>query len=177
MILFINGPFGVGKTSVANVLVEKIPDTVLYDPEEVGLMLRNILAPVEEVEDFQDYALWRILVVEVAHRLREEYECPLIIPMTVWRRDYSDQITGGLRRIDPDLLCFRLTASKETLKSRILSRPDEEGSHEWCLSHLEAGFVASADPALGMEVKTDEQAPAQVADQILEIAGRPTIVE
>jgi broad-specificity NMP kinase len=36
MILFINGPFGVGKTSVARVLVQKMPHSMLDDPEVVG---------------------------------------------------------------------------------------------------------------------------------------------
>src|SRR5918993_1243935 len=37
MILFVNGPFGVGKTSVARVLVRKMPHTILFDPIIAGL--------------------------------------------------------------------------------------------------------------------------------------------
>jgi hypothetical protein len=165
--VFINGPFGVGKTSVANVLVERIPGAMMYDPEKVGSFLRRILEPVEKVGDFQDYALWRTLVVEVARQLKNEYGRPLIIPMTVCHRKYFDSITGSLRCVDSDLSCFRLTASEKILRSRILTRLDEEGSHEWCLSHLDAGLVASRDPAFGVEIQTDNRTPADVADQIL----------
>lgn len=43
MIIMINGAFGVGKTTVATILLERIPNSMLIDPEEVGYMLRNII--------------------------------------------------------------------------------------------------------------------------------------
>ena len=42
MIVMINGAFGVGKTTVAKGLLAGIPDSMLYDPEDVGQMLRTI---------------------------------------------------------------------------------------------------------------------------------------
>jgi len=47
MILFINGPFGVGKTSATRVLVEETPDAMLYDPEVIGSILRRVLGPIK----------------------------------------------------------------------------------------------------------------------------------
>lgn len=172
MILFINGAFGVGKTSVANVLIERIPGAILYDPEEVGAMLRNVLSPIEKHHDFQDYQLWPKMSVEMARMIRTEYDRSLVIPMTVWNRERFEQVTDGLRDIDPDLSCFRLTAPEETLKHRILSRPDEEGSHEWCMAHLEVGLEASRDPAFGTEINTNGREPEEIADEILQIADR-----
>jgi ABC-type branched-subunit amino acid transport system ATPase component len=167
VILFINGPFGVGKTTVANLLAERMPDAMLYDPEIVGAFLRYVLAPVEKVDDFQDYALWPAMVVEVAQMLKDEYRGTLIMPMTVWRREYFEKLTDDLKRVTPELRCFRLTASEDVLNQRILSRPDEEGSHEWCLSHLTVGLAASQDPAFGVEIPTDNRAPAEVANAIM----------
>jgi deoxyadenosine/deoxycytidine kinase len=168
MILFINGPFGVGKTTVANLLVERMPDAMLYDPEIVGAFLRYVLDPVEKVDDFQDYALWSKMVVEGARMLKDEYGGTLIMPMTVWRREYFAKLTYDLKRVTPDLRCFRLTASEDVLKQRIFSRPDEEGSHEWCLSHLEVGLAASQDPTFGVEIPTDNRTPKEVADAIMD---------
>ncbi len=34
MIIFINGAFGVGKTTIAENLVSRIPNSLLFDPEE-----------------------------------------------------------------------------------------------------------------------------------------------
>jgi deoxyadenosine/deoxycytidine kinase len=39
VIIWINGGFGAGKTTLAEELHRRRPDAVVYDPEEVGLML------------------------------------------------------------------------------------------------------------------------------------------
>ena len=93
MILMINGPFGVGKTSAAARLTKALPNAMLYDPEEVGYMLCNIVMEEvmhdsERTQDFQDLNLWRQLVVEVAGRLVKEYDRDLIVPMTLCNPDY-----------------------------------------------------------------------------------------
>ena len=174
MILFINGPFGVGKTSAASVLVERTSNAMLYDPEVIGSILRRVLGPVKKVDDFQDYALWRRLVVGVARVLRTASARTLVIPMTVWRRDYFDPIVAGLRRVDTNLRCFRLTASERELTRRIASDAEGAGAYGWRMSHLEVSLGASRDPAFGAEVPTDGLTPAKVAGRILESAGTPT---
>ena len=42
MIVILDGAFGVGKTTAAKGLLARIPDSMLYDPEDVGQMLRTI---------------------------------------------------------------------------------------------------------------------------------------
>ena len=39
VIIWINGGFGAGKTTLAQELHRRLPDAVVYDPEDVGLML------------------------------------------------------------------------------------------------------------------------------------------
>ena len=87
MILFINGPFGVGKTSVARLLVQKMPHSMLYNPEAIGAVLHRVLGPFWKAADYQDYALWRPLLVGGARLLKPGSTQTLVIPMTVWRRD------------------------------------------------------------------------------------------
>ena len=174
MIVFINGPFGVGKTSVAKLLVKKIPDAMLYDPEVIGSILQRILGPFKKVDDFQDYALWRTLVVGGARLLRKTSAQTLVIPMTVWRHDYFDPIIAGLRRVDPDLSCFRLTASRDVLMDRIASDTEDKEAYAWRTSHVEVCLKASYDPAFGTEIRTDDRTPVEVVDRILEIVQTPT---
>ena len=174
MILFLNGPFGVGKTSAARVLVEEIPASVLYDPEVIGYVLQRTLGRVKKVDDYQDSALWRRLVVGVARALRALSARTLVIPMTVWRRDYFAHIVAGLRRVDQNLRCFRLTASGRELKRRIASDADDTGAYEWRVSHVEVCMNASRDPAFGTEVPTDGLTPAGVAGRILKSVSTPT---
>ncbi|MEC1177057.1 deoxynucleoside kinase [Metasolibacillus meyeri] len=74
MIIMINGAFGVGKTTIATMLQNEIENSIIYDPEEVGYMLRNVLpATIKKMEaptgDFQDLELWKKLTVDVAKNL------------------------------------------------------------------------------------------------------------
>ena len=174
MILFINGPFGVGKTTVARVIVENTPDAMLYDPEVIGSVLRRVLGPVKKVDDFQDYDLWRRLVVVAARVLRTASARTLVIPMTVWRRDYFECIVAGLRRVDPDLWCFRLTASEGELARRISSDAEDTGAYGWRTSHAGVCLGAFREPAFGAEVPTDGLTPAEVAGSILGSVVTPT---
>ena len=74
MIVMINGAFGVGKTSVSLQLVNEIPNTIIYDPEEVGFMLRNVIPDTvmlenEKTGDFQDLVILvntLILIIKVS---------------------------------------------------------------------------------------------------------------
>src|SRR5690348_7546872 len=43
MVIWINGAFGVGKTTVARALHERWPDAVVFDPEQLGFVLRRIV--------------------------------------------------------------------------------------------------------------------------------------
>lgn len=167
MIVFINGGFGVGKTTVALRLRERIAPSLLFDPEEIGFAVRAILRDIAPVEDFQDYPEWRALTIDAARRIRAHRDHALLMPMTVLRREYFTEIADGLRLIDADLRLLRLTASEATLRERILARPQAEGPHEWALSHLPAALEAMADPLFGVEVQTDARTPAQVASLAL----------
>ncbi len=173
MILFINGPFGIGKTTVAEVLVQKIPHSMLYDPEVIGAALRRILVPFRGVEDFQDYALWRTLVVGGARLSRGVSGLTLVIPMTVYRRNVFDPIVAGLRRADPNLWCFRLTAPREVLVERISSDAEDGVACAWRTSHVGACLKALRDPAFGTEIRTEDRTPPEVAEQILKALVGP----
>lgn len=167
MIVLINGGFGVGKTTTALLLRDRIAPSLLYDPEEIGFAVRAILRDVAPADDFQDYPEWRALTIDAARQLRAHRDHALIVPMTILRRDYFTEIADGLRAIDPDLQLLRLTASEETLRQRILTRPENEGPHEWALSHLPVALAAMADPLFGAEVPTDDRTPTEVAELAL----------
>ena len=69
VIIWINGGFGAGKTTLAQELHRRLPDAVVYNPEDVGIMLWKWL-PSDG--DFQHMASWRELVVATALSLRRE---------------------------------------------------------------------------------------------------------
>ncbi|SDO02778.1 hypothetical protein SAMN04487897_107125 [Paenibacillus sp. yr247] len=44
MIIIINGAFGAGKTTAANRLLPLMPNSIIFDPEEIGYMFRKLVA-------------------------------------------------------------------------------------------------------------------------------------
>lgn len=73
MIIMLNGSFGVGKSTTAIALAERIPNSLIFDPEEVGQLVRRITdgarSTEEETDDFQDIRLWRSLTVITVQQL------------------------------------------------------------------------------------------------------------
>ncbi|WP_186786035.1 hypothetical protein [Paenibacillus agilis] len=100
MIIMINGAFGSGKTSAANMLQPLIENSMIYDPEEIGYMLRNLIPEDvrkedERTDDFQDIELWRILTVKTAKEVKQKYNKHLIVPMTIYKEQYFEYIYNG----------------------------------------------------------------------------------
>ena len=173
MIIFLNGPFGVGKTTTAQLLVERLPHAMVYDPEVMGSYLQYLLKTVDPVADFQEYVLWRTLTVEVARLLRVTYEQTLIVPMTVTRQDYYADILHGFRQLDPEVVCVRLLASVEVLQARIEASDEQQAAvRGWRFDHMVQGLAALSDPVFGVEVPTDTCTPADVVDTILGLLPR-----
>jgi hypothetical protein len=136
----INGAFGVGKTTVATELVKGLENSMLFDPEEVGFMLRTSLP--EEIKqreaptgDFQDFDLWKDLTVTVAKKLVENYNVNVIVPMTIWNPEYFHYISNGFREIDGQTHHFCLMADRETIFTRLRRRGEAEGN--WCFQQTE----------------------------------------
>ncbi|MCB2290916.1 AAA family ATPase [Clostridium sp. CS001] len=132
MIIMINGAFGAGKTTVSKALVEKIPNSMIYDPEEVGILLRNIIpnevmGQPEKTGDFQDFQLWPKLVVIIAEQIKEQYNRHLIVPMTLSNIEYFKYIYTGLGNIDSEIYHFCLKASLTTTHERLKKRGDQPG--------------------------------------------------
>ncbi|MGX1882919.1 NUDIX hydrolase [Streptomyces sp. NPDC055287] len=176
MIVWINGAFSAGKTSAARELIDLIPNSTFYDPELIGGELRNLLPQkrLAEVTDYQDLPIWRRLVVDTAAALLAEVGGVLVVPMTLLRQEYRDEIFGGLaaRRVP---VCHVLLAADETiLRGRIAAREelvdDPEGSErvrQWAYEHIEPYRAALSWLAADAHVvDTSALTPAETAVRI-----------
>ncbi|MFB6891265.1 NUDIX domain-containing protein [Kitasatospora sp. NPDC056327] len=145
MIVWINGTFGAGKTSACRELVELLPGSMLFDPELVGFGLRAMLPAdrMAAVSDFQDLPAWRRLVPETAAALLGEVPGPLVVPMTLLREDYRDEIFGSLASSGIAVHHLVLDPEETILRERIVQREEipedperSERIRQWCLEHL-----------------------------------------
>lgn len=161
MIIWINGSFGVGKTTVANKLKEKINESIIYDPEKVGTFLTNTL-PVKE-DDFQDYELWRTINFEILKYLSTRFDT-IIVPMTITNTQYYDEIAGKLERDGVIIKQFILTASKETIIKRLDARGD---STKWAYNQVDR-CISSFDNIQCKKINTDDMSIEEVVNYIIE---------
>lgn len=170
MIILINGAFGVGKTTVAESLHHHLKNSMLYDPEIVGFMLREMLpSDFKQKEspsgDFQDYFLWKQLVVETAKQIKEQYNTHLIVPMTIRNHAYFTHISEGFKALDHEVYSFCLAASKETIHRRLVGRGEESGN--WCFQQTTSCLEAYDKYEFGFRVDTEDKTVEEVVREIL----------
>lgn len=173
MIVWINGAFSVGKTTVARELARRWPAAVLLDPEQIGFLLRRLVPVEAQTGDFQDLRLWRQFTVEACAGLMELTGRPLIVPMTLIDENYFDEIVGGLKQRGMIVHHFALIASPATLRKRIRFRLSFPGDKKWARRHIDKACQALAKPRFAVQVNTDDLKPSAVADRILEKLPHP----
>lgn len=166
MIIFINGSFGVGKSTVAERLVKRLPGARLFDPEQVGFVLQKVLGPLDPRDDFQHYPAWRKLTIKTAWVLQLSGQRTLVVPMTIWREAYWHEVVGGLRELDSDFHHFTLTVPLEVIQRRLLRRGGKEGCWTW--QQAELCVPALADPMFAQHLDATYP-PDALVEQIVAI--------
>lgn len=176
MLLLINGPFGGGKTTTAEVLVEQVPDSRLFDPEEVGFMLRYLLP--DHPGDFQDLPPWRALFHAAAAEVHAFTGQTLIAPMSILRREYAEEIDAGLSSRGVEVRRVVLAPERSVLEERIASHdvaPDHpevsEGARAFRQSKVDPYYRAYQEwlpEWADVVVDNTRLTPPQVADRVLE---------
>ncbi len=177
VIIWINGGFGAGKTTLAEELHRRLPDAVMYDPEDVGLMLWKWMRPNG---DFQHLPSWRELVVATALSLRRYHAETLIVPMSLIRDAYRTEILGGLAGAGEEVLHVFLEVDAGVLRERLNARVTHPGNPEWDQAVRESGMTGVAEmvaaaarqPDGTLVLRSDRLTPAELADKVLARAGR-----
>jgi gluconate kinase len=171
VIIWINGGFGAGKTTLAAELHRRLPDAVVYDPEDVGLMLWKWMPPNG---DFQHLPSWRELVVATALSLRRHHADTLIVPMSLIRDAYRAEILGGLAAAGEEVRHIFLAADAAVLRERLNARMPEPGK-EWDQFAREVGMTgldevaaaAARQPGGTLLLRSDRLSPAELAGEVL----------
>lgn len=89
--------------------------------------------------------------------------------MTLWHRPYFEEISDGLRQIDPHFYHFCLTARKETLLKRLAQRQHEhtEQALTWIQERFNRCIAAFEAPVFAFQIPTDEKNPEEIVEEIL----------
>lgn len=174
MIVWINGAFGGGKTTLALELHGWLPDALPFDPEYVGAILAK-WAPPAQSGDFQDIPLWRKLTAQFAIGLAADYGRTLIVPMTLVNPQYRNEIFGLIRDAGQPLLHVFLDVPAKELRRRINSQilvvddpaADAE-ARAFRLGNVDRGGAARGGlPADTLVLRGDQHTPNELADLVL----------
>lgn len=173
VIVFLNGAFGIGKTSVARELVKLLPRSSLFDPEMIGLPIQRLSRLVgRDVPDFQDLPLWRRASV---HALRAAHTMSptIVVPMAISTERYLREIREGLERYGAETRHFCLVAPVSVVEARLARRGATREKNEWefrraaecCVAHTAAGFTVQVDASV--------RKPAELAAYIAGLLSHP----
>jgi hypothetical protein len=169
VIIWINGAFGVGKTSAAAALVAALGSRARsWDPESVGAMLQSELADLP-VENFQDWPAWRQIVVATAAAIHEQTGQLLVVPQTVLEPGYLHELFGGLEVRRVRTFHVLLDASPETLHQRAVDDPDQS-AQAWRLNQID-DYTRGRDWLMheaDLVVNANTATPTQIANTIAE---------
>lgn len=172
MLVWINGPFGGGKTVTACELQRRLPGSAVCDPEHVGFGMRRML-PAPLRGNFQDLPAWRHSVTELLRLTLTAYTGAVIVPMTLVNHGYFEEIVGGLRGDGFAVRHFTLLAEPATVRRRLgwrsLGTETKRGS--WAVRQLGDCLERLHAPEFAQHIHTDHQTVAQVADAIARSAG------
>ncbi len=174
MLLWINGPFGGGKTQTAYELRRRLAGSVVCDPEHVGFGLHRML-PKGMRGDFQDLVSWRRGVREVLDLVLRRHEGTVIAPMTLVEPRYFAEIVGGLRADGHDVRHFALLAERETVLRRLRERGWGRGVkwESFAVRRLDECLERLRGEEFAAHIHTDALTIAQVADRIASSVGLP----
>ncbi|WP_433662341.1 AAA family ATPase [Nocardia sp. CA-128927] len=184
MLLWINGPFGGGKTQTAHELHRRLPGSVICDPEQVGFGLHRMM-PSDLRADFQSYPSWRQGVFEVLDHVLAEHDGVVIAPMTVVEPRYFAETVGRLREAGHKVRHFALLADRETVLNRLSDRGlglapvlrcIGQGDlllrrEQFAVDKLDYCLEQLSKPEFAEHIRTDTTTVAAVADRIADTVG------
>jgi chloramphenicol 3-O-phosphotransferase len=165
--VFLNGAFGIGKTSVAGALRRRLPRAVILNPEYIGYLLQRL--PARTLDDFQDSPAWRSLTIAAARTLGR-FRPIVIIPMAFTNVEYLDQLRSALSQ-SGTVFHFCLVAPLSTVQARLAARgePVSDPRRAWVHRRAAECCAVHAGRAFGIQVEATDRAPSEIA---AEIAGQ-----
>jgi AAA domain len=174
MLLWINGPFGGGKTQTAYELHRRLPGSVVCDPEHVGFGLHR-MQPAALRADFQDIPAWRQGVREVLDMTLRRHPGPVIAPMTLVHPGYFAEVVGTLREDGHEVHHFALLAQRSTVLRRLRERGLGRGlkRESFAVRRLDECLERLREPEFAQHIHTDLVPVPQVAERVARSAGLP----
>jgi hypothetical protein len=117
LIIWLNGAFGVGKTTATTAMIRQAPRMAAFDPEEIGSLITRVRCAPSG--DYQDLPAWRHLVIATVAELAGHACAPLVVPMTLLNEGYAREIFDGIHGRGAQITHVVLHCEPDELAARI----------------------------------------------------------
>jgi RNase adaptor protein for sRNA GlmZ degradation len=153
-------------------LHRRLENSFVYDPENRGYFFRRNMPKEIRAQNFQDEPLWRTFNYELITAIYKKYNGYLIVPMTIYDKNYFEEIIGKLRRNNIEIEHYLLGASKETLLKRLSKRLEKKDS--WAAQKIDT-CIQGFKELMGESIYIDTNALTiyDVADTIAKKSKLP----
>jgi GrpB-like predicted nucleotidyltransferase (UPF0157 family)/predicted kinase len=166
MIVIINGPCGIGKTSVAWELASRFDRAMMLDGDYIGAV-----HPFEIYDDARVTYLYQTLQHLIAYHIAHGDYHNFVVNYVFETPESLVVLRHLLADLDDEIYAFRLTASDEAVEDRIRQREQESDADlRWHLKRYKE-LVAIQEQAatrgdMGFVIDTTASSASQVADAI-----------
>lgn len=168
MIYWINGAYGVGKSTVAETLQKKLAKAHIFDAEEVGNAVRdNYPKECKDSIIFEGYPLWREMNYQLLKDIDRRYDGDIIVPMTLVMEESYTDIIKRLREDNIKVCYIFLDGDWQTIHDRILKRGEEEGC--WCMENIGMCLEAQQNDSRAVHIYTVGKSPEEIVEEILAV--------
>jgi hypothetical protein len=172
VLVWINGPCGVGKKTTAAELNRRLPGSLVCAPGAFGLAMHRMLPPSVR-RRWQDIPAWRYSVLELLRLTLAGHDGPVLVPGTLVDDGHFREIVGGLRDDGVEVHHFALLAEPATVVRRLRARSLglEPRTQPWQTDVLDEWLEQLRRPEFAQQIDTDHKTVAQVADEIARSTG------
>lgn len=170
MIIWINGAFGSGKSSVSDAIEKSIDNSFIYDPEQVGYFLwHQFPEEIKRKGNFQHIDIWREFNYKILKHINDNYNGTIIAPMTIYKKQYYDEIIGKLINDGVIVKHFILSATKQTIINRLLQRGNAE--NDWAAQHIDVCLNAFETDISEVKINTENKSIDDIAAEIIKLSA------
>ena len=164
-IIWINGPFGVGKTQTAHTLHERLPGSFVFEPEEMGQALRKLTPRFSG--DPQEHPMWIPLMLDALQYASREADGPLIVPVSISDTARHRRLMSGLKDRGLSVQHFTLLAPL----GAVLERLRRDGQAQVHVGSVEDRLSELRGEQFRTHIDTVHRSTQQVAEQIAAQVG------
>ena len=173
MIIWIDGAYGVGKSTLAEKLHGLLPNSSIFDAENVGNAVRdNMPQSVYYSETFEGYPLWFHVCNELLTEVTDRFDGVVLVPMTLMQRDSFPKFADPLREKGIEIVHVLLESSGEIIHDRILERGENEDC--WCMRHIDDCLSAQQHYEDVIRVQSFGQTAEELAKEVVQALGLST---